>query len=616
MEIELSSSTSQLDKIQLDDSHIGVGGYGLVLGDIKFEGGGVGVGEVPIEIFNGNRLHIFRNDNEVLMKVFKLYNGYSREGYMTPVLVFLTDKTLYVTDQVRNRLCNKFVLPYSELDVILVGPYGNTVLLSNSARDMQQVLLAGGPYPADGLVSNLELCARRGGFILPAVGQLTLDHLAPLQAFVRDHSNVSREDSWKFYAVVNVPAGSIGGEDEPLGPNMKGPLMHRRMSHAGFVDQWSAGYFLLKAGVLYLFGDASQKLPTWAVALAECQGARRSLTSGRPYCFELLLRTGALQLAAPDEYVASDWLQALVQAASGLFELQERRQTLGCTLIMTSNHLLTLREDFNAPLRRTTTLSGGSACSSRIMSPAKENINPNTQQQQQQQQQLHQMSTVSTPSGHQRKLSSSNMLDTNSEISSIRSTGSTPNKLNPTVAGAGSTTSDRRSNSTTSTPTKANLLLRQNCPGDVLNSPARSYQRRPSSTVDELLGGGDDQSYTNMSSFYGKNSGVEVLTCASIDEMIAVKIPANSSNWWCILEFECQEVRETSDDLVVFFSTSSEQERFLSMLESTWHLKKSDAFPASIITSEDDLYQHCAKLFLDINRSWEPLLSAALGYPQ
>lgn len=39
---------------------------------------------------------------------------------MTPVIVFLTDKTLYVTDLIRNRLFNKFVLPYTELDVILV----------------------------------------------------------------------------------------------------------------------------------------------------------------------------------------------------------------------------------------------------------------------------------------------------------------------------------------------------------------------------------------------------------------------------------------------------------------------------------------------------------------
>lgn len=81
----------------------------------------IGVGEVPIEIFNGNYLHILRSTNEILMKAFKLYTGYNKDGYMTPVLVFLTDKTLYVTDLVRSRLCNKFVLPYSDLDVILVS---------------------------------------------------------------------------------------------------------------------------------------------------------------------------------------------------------------------------------------------------------------------------------------------------------------------------------------------------------------------------------------------------------------------------------------------------------------------------------------------------------------
>ncbi|XP_053667643.1 uncharacterized protein LOC128717992 [Anopheles marshallii] len=626
MEIELSSSACQLDRIQLNDTYAQSATEGVIpfaLGGVKFDGGGIGVGELPVELFSaGPRLSIYRNDSEVLMKVFKLFNGYSREGYMTPVLVFLTDRTLYVTDQVRNRLCNKFVLPYAELDVILVGPYGNTVLLSNSARDMQQVLLAGGPYPAEGLVSSLELCARRGGSVLPAVGQLTLDHLAPLQAFVRDHSSVSREDSWKYYAVVNVPAGTLGSEEAPLGPHIKGPLMHRRMSHAGFVDNWSAGYFLLKAGVLYLFGDASQKLPTWAVALAECQGARRSMNSGRPYCFELLLRTGALQLAAPDEYVASDWLQALVQAASGvsdtctvaskLFEMQERRRTLGCTLIMTSNHLLTLREDFSAPLRRNTSYStvgeisnpslasnGSMQLQLALSSPSKENINPNATRRK--------ISNVSSNNGGQ---------DNYSEISSVRSNCSTPTRTN--MAGQ-VINADRRSNaSSTSTPTRGSIMQQQQ--QQLNGSPARSLPRAstlvsgPSSLADFFAGSAEEKSYTNMSSFYGKNSGVEVLTCASIDEMSAVKIPAVSSNWWCILEFECQEVRENSDDLVVFFSTSAEQERFLAMLESIWHSKKSEAFPASIISSDDAVYDHCSKLFLEINRSWEPLLSAALGY--
>ncbi|XP_050089695.1 uncharacterized protein LOC126573589 [Anopheles aquasalis] len=615
MEIELSASGCQLDRVQLNDTYAqsAIGDCPLALGGVKFDGGGIGVGELPVDLFSSGgqrRLSIYRNDSEVLMKAFKLFNGYSREGYMTPVLVFLTDRTLYVTDQVRNRLCNKFVLPYAELDVILVGPYGNTVLLSNSARDMQQVLLAGGPYPAEGLVSSLELCARRGGSVLPAVGQLTLDHLAPLQAFVRDHSSVNREDSWKYYAVVNVPAGTLGTDETPLGPHIKGPLMHRRMSHAGFVDNWSAGYFLLKAGVLYLFGDASQKLPTWAVALAECQGARRSVSSGRPYCFELLLRTGALQLAAPDEYVASDWLQALVQAASGLFEVQERRRTLGCTLIMTSNHMLTLREDFSAPLRRSTACSSTSDITNSMYtpqspvttSPSKENINPNVQRK---------GSNVSSNNG------AGLLQDNSSEISSVRSNSSTPtrNSNNAQLSGV-----DRRSNcSSTSTPTRASMLMQQ-----ANTSPARSLLSRtmtgaPSpSAIDFASAGGlrEDKSYTNMSSFYGKNSGVEVLTCASIDEMAAVKIPAVASNWWCILEFECQEVRECSDDLVVFFSTSAEQSRFLSTLEAIWHAKKREPFPATIINSEDVVYDHCSKLFLEINRSWEPLLSAALGYPQ
>ncbi|XP_052866979.1 uncharacterized protein LOC128273103 [Anopheles cruzii] len=624
MEIELSASGCQLERVELNDTYAQSAATErcpLALGGVKFDGGGIGVGELPVELFSagGHRLSIYRNDSEVLMKVFKLFNGYSREGYMTPVLVFLTDRTLYVTDQVRNRLCNKFVLPYAELDVILVGPYGNTVLLSNSARDMQQVLLAGGPYPAEGLVSSLELCARRGGSVLPAVGQLTLDHLAPLQAFVRDHSSVSREDSWKYYAVVNVPAGTLGGEDTPLGPHIKGPLMHRRMSHAGFVDNWAAGYFLLKAGVLYLFGDASQKLPTWAVALAECQGARRSVSSGRPYCFELLLRTGALQLAAPDEYVASDWLQALVQAASGLFEVQERRRTLGCTLIMTSNHLLTLREDFSAPLRRSTAIGNGgeisqpspSSSSQQILlsnsSPSKENISPNIQRK---------GSNVSSTAG-------GILQDNNSEISSVRSNCSTPTRSHVPLGGL-----DRRSNcSSTSTPTRSSLLLQQ-----TNTSPARSLSRQLTSAAQggsasstpaagaaeygATIVDREEKSYTNMTSFYGKNSGVEVLTCASIDEMSAVKIPAVASNWWCILEFECQEVRENSDDLVVFFSTSAEQERFLSMLAAIWHAKKREPFPAAIISRDDTVYDHCSKLFLEINRSWEPLLSAALGYPQ
>lgn len=110
-----------------------------------------------------------------------------------------------------------------------------------------------------------------------------------------------------------------------------------------------------RAGVLYMFADANKKLPSMVIALSECKGARRALKSSRPHCFEIMLKTGILQLAAPDEYVASEWLISVVQSASGLYEGQDRHKTLGCTLIITSNHLITLREDFSSPLRRLNT---------------------------------------------------------------------------------------------------------------------------------------------------------------------------------------------------------------------------------------------------------------------
>jgi hypothetical protein len=137
--------------------------------DLNYE---PGIGEMRIDLFKRRNLKLFRDENELMMKAFKLYTGYSTDGLMCAVLVFLTDKTIYVAELARNELSNKFVLPYAELDVILMGPMGNTVLLSNTARDMQNVLLTCGSYPAEKLISSLEMCARRGGFCLPAVGQL------------------------------------------------------------------------------------------------------------------------------------------------------------------------------------------------------------------------------------------------------------------------------------------------------------------------------------------------------------------------------------------------------------------------------------------------------------
>lgn len=111
MEIEMSGVNSPRRELTNLESDLP--------GDLsRFE---LGIGEISVDVFIGSNLHFLLNASEILMKAFKLYTGYSKEGYMTPVLVFLTDKTLYVTDLVRNRLCSKFILAYKDLDVILVS---------------------------------------------------------------------------------------------------------------------------------------------------------------------------------------------------------------------------------------------------------------------------------------------------------------------------------------------------------------------------------------------------------------------------------------------------------------------------------------------------------------
>ncbi|XP_053969439.1 uncharacterized protein LOC128871596 [Anastrepha ludens] len=585
MEIEMSGANSPRRELaQIDD----------MPGDAsRFE---LGIGEISIDIFNGSYLHILRDPTEQLMKVFKLYTGYSREGYMTPVLVFLTDRKLYVTDLVRNRLCSKFVLSYAELDVILMGPFGNTVLLSNSTRDMQQVLLAGGPYPADGLVANLEMCARRSGSSLPAVGQLSFAHLAPLQEFVRENSSVGAKDTWMYYAVVNVPAGFLGSEQEPLGPHVKGFLMHRRIkehqsNYSGSKHIWNPGYFLLKAGVLYMFNDSTQKIPSWAMALAECQGARRAVKAGRPHCFEIILKGQLLQLAAPDEYVASEWLQALLQTASGLFEMQEKHKTLGCTLIVTQNHLITLREDFSSPLKQ---IKADTEKRPNAFADVGKDFNIGINDE------------CSLTAGDTGSLLSSAMsTPTRFAQRSCSSMNSTPTKLSQlsqsTTTGGGNTTHSTSTNATTTNATSMGTTTN-------ITNYSRQIQTECAAKV-------ADERYSNMYSVYGKDSGLEILTCADIKEMTGIKIPSHNDTWWCVLEFSCQEVRESTDDLVIFFASSSEMQRFLRLLEQLWQAKNNDLFPITVLDEEDLIAEQCTMLYMDINRAWEPLLSAAMGYP-
>lgn len=71
------------------------------------------------EVFRRN---IYRDKSEELYKVYKVRGSYMTNGESKPMLALLTDKTLYLTgEKADHTYSNQFVIPYNELDVIMVN---------------------------------------------------------------------------------------------------------------------------------------------------------------------------------------------------------------------------------------------------------------------------------------------------------------------------------------------------------------------------------------------------------------------------------------------------------------------------------------------------------------
>ncbi|OXU18099.1 hypothetical protein TSAR_007610 [Trichomalopsis sarcophagae] len=306
------------------------------------------------EVFKRN---IYRDKTEELYKVYKVRSSYMTNGESKPMLALLTDKTLYLTGQKgEHTYSNQFVIPYNELDVIMIGPNAQTILISNADYEMQYLFSTGSSQTTSELITHLEIAMRRSPSKprLPAVKELNYDDMHSLKHSILAETAVHPDEKIEHYSLIYMEDDHISPPTTPCGPTKEGDLMfrphiyHTQHSNAP-TSPWEAGYFVLKGGVVYMFTDSSQRLPKRAIPLKGglCQGCRRIPNSHRPHTFEILLKPNkAFQFAAPDEYVASEWLQSFVQSASGLFDCSEKRDPLACSLIVTSKHLVTIKEEF------------------------------------------------------------------------------------------------------------------------------------------------------------------------------------------------------------------------------------------------------------------------------
>ncbi|KAL3283510.1 hypothetical protein HHI36_006649 [Cryptolaemus montrouzieri] len=296
---------------------------------------------------------VFRSQLETLKRFFMVRSTYTTSGDSKPLLAILTNATIYITSLGSNgRYRNHFLLPYTELNTVLIGPSAQTIHLSNMKQDMQCMITTGCAMVTNDFIGQLEMAMRKdiNRPRMLAVKQLSMQDMVNLRRAICKQTAVHKDEDYVYYSIVDVQElGTDIGDGAPMGPSKEGPLMFRTQE---LNSKWETAYFILKAGVMYMLSSASHRIPMKVYPLINgaCHGARRIPTSPRPHTFQIIVDGKSLQLAAPDEYVASEWLQALIHAANGSY-CKEKMVTQSCSLLMTTDHILTVREAFPCTVR-------------------------------------------------------------------------------------------------------------------------------------------------------------------------------------------------------------------------------------------------------------------------
>lgn len=302
-------------------------------------------------------------------QIYKVYRVSTLDGL--PLLTVLTSTTIYLTglDPVTEKYCNFHVIAHKNLDTVIIGPNSQTIMLVAVEHNYNlTVITALGEEMVSDLVSHLEISMRRIGLTHLSVKTLNLSDMAALWHSINKQTSVEEDEKMVDYIWARLGDTCMSPPSTPLGPTKCGHLMYRPHHSSA----WLPGFVILKGGVVYIFSDSKQRIPKHVVSLhiGQCGGCRRVYNSSRPHTFEILppspiimcacnqrniscpviasSEQSSFQLAAADDYEASDWLQAFVQAASGMANddviLHEEiaESVIGCGLVLTTHHVLIL----------------------------------------------------------------------------------------------------------------------------------------------------------------------------------------------------------------------------------------------------------------------------------
>ncbi|XP_034236770.1 uncharacterized protein LOC117642578 [Thrips palmi] len=250
--------------------------------------------------------HLGLSSNESVLKVLKMRGtSVNANGTRVPLIVVLTDTALYVLDQ---KLIKHSVTLHSSLSSILVGPNSQWISLISSEKSFQVDLLVSGSNCVSEFIISLELALRRRhgrNAKLPVVIHLLYEEFFAIPQWMP----VLQGEEVYHYSVVHAIEEMPGLPCSPSDLDMQAYFMFKKCENNS-ACAWEPGYFVLKNNILYVSSD-EETLPWHTLNLQGIECRIISLAS-RPHIIEV----GILHIAAPDNFVAKDWLAAFQKAST------------------------------------------------------------------------------------------------------------------------------------------------------------------------------------------------------------------------------------------------------------------------------------------------------------
>lgn len=305
-------------------------------------------------------LKVFELDDEKLYKMFLAWKGFDGRGLLEPIYVLMTNKFLYILRP--GAEVNQFVVDFSvclsEVKVVTVWlNYQGFSLTCNSGKKTD--VATGHAELTRNILSSLDLAVRRthnGVKCLPSIVSHCSEQLDALKKLLA-HELKAQEDGGlvvKDYHLVHwekCTQSSPG--DFACGPSVGGPLMWRFLegnTRRERKKHWEAGYFLLRAGVLYRFSNQGDTIPsaTYLVSGVHCGSCQAVSNVGRPHALQLNLAPSGgacLQLAASNEAEMERWVHALTESGQASFcGSGSMGGMVACCLVLVGDLMLTLVE--------------------------------------------------------------------------------------------------------------------------------------------------------------------------------------------------------------------------------------------------------------------------------